>query len=174
VRPCHPNRQTFGSGNRSSGRLGRVPQAARDRVVFVLVPRGEHGLGLMCLAWLTFAQAKDASGRSGGVAREKTERGGPLTPERAREARRAVRRAVAVAVVHVWAIVAIVALFDRDLLWWFLALAVLYLVSAPFLLRYLERDIDRRVVPDDASEGMARLAQEMGLAYGARGNFDAA
>jgi hypothetical protein len=33
VRPRHPNRQTFGSGNRPSGRLERVPQAMRDRVV---------------------------------------------------------------------------------------------------------------------------------------------
>jgi len=54
-----------------------------------------------------------------------------LTPERARKGRRAVRRAVVLAVVHMWAIVAIVALLDLDLLWLFLALAVLYSVSAP-------------------------------------------
>ena len=48
VRPCHPNRQTFGSGNRPSGRLGRVPRAARNRVVFVLRPTASIRIRSAC------------------------------------------------------------------------------------------------------------------------------
>jgi hypothetical protein len=72
--------------------------------------------------------------------------GVPLTPERARQGYRAVRRAVLASVAVMWLIVVYVALAMPRLLDLVGGFAVLQLLWTPFLLRYLKRDIDRRTV----------------------------
>jgi hypothetical protein len=56
------------------------------------------------------------------------------------------------AVFSVWILVGVVALSARRELMLMVVGAVLYSIAMPFLLRYLYRDIDCRVVPDGASE----------------------
>jgi hypothetical protein len=71
---------------------------------------------------------------------------GSLTPERARQGYRAIRRALLASVVVMWLLVIYVAVAIprwRDL---FVGFAVLQILWTPLLLRYLKQDIDRRTV----------------------------
>jgi hypothetical protein len=97
---------------------------------------------------------------------KKPERG-PLTPEQARQGRRAIRRALAAGVLQ-WAVVGIViaAVYQSGslIVIVYAALAALYLLSLPFVLRAVDRDIERRTV--DATNGadaINRLARDTGL-----------
>jgi hypothetical protein len=92
------------------------------------------------------------------VARDKTERGGPLTREQAGKARRSIRRAFLIAVVQTVLGVAAAAIAYPRALTVIGPLAAVYLVAVPFLLRYLERDIQRRVVPSSTQNKPAERA----------------
>jgi hypothetical protein len=85
---------------------------------------------------------------------EKLPERGRLTPESAREGHRWVRLTVLAAVLQAWMIIAVVALSDPRLLGFSLAFGVIYSLAAPFLLRYLKHDIDRRVIADGATDGL--------------------
>jgi fatty acid desaturase len=87
------------------------------------------------------------------MARSRPERGGPLTPEQARRAQRAIRTAVLVALAHTWLIVIVAALFAPDAVIVILVLALAYTLGMPFLLRHLRRDIDRRTTDASSAEG---------------------
>lgn len=90
-------------------------------------------------------------------------RGGQLTPEQAREGHRWIRLTVLAAVLQAWMMAAVVALLIPHLLALFLALGVAYSLAAPLLFRYLNRDIERRVVTGSAADGLVRFAHTSGL-----------
>ena len=103
-------------------------------------------------------QAEPFEGRSRGMAREMSNRGGRLTPEQAREGHRWIRLTVLAAVLQVWMMATVVALLAPHLLPLSLALGVVYSLAAPLLFRYLNRDVERRVITAAAADGLARLA----------------
>ncbi len=84
--------------------------------------------------------------------------GGRLTPEQAREGHRWIRLTVLAAVLQAWMMAAVVALLVPHLLVLFLALGVAYSLAGPLLFRYLDRDIERRVITGPATDGLARFA----------------
>jgi hypothetical protein len=92
------------------------------------------------------------------MARDKIERGGPLTREQADKARRSIRRAFVIAIIQTVLGVAATALAYPRALTIIGPLAAVYLVAVPFLLRYLERDIERRVVSATAQNEQAESA----------------
>jgi hypothetical protein len=97
---------------------------------------------------------------------KKAERG-PLTPEQARQGRRAIRRALAVGVLQ-WAVVGVLiaAVYHSGslIVIVYAALAALYLLALPFVLRGVDRDIERRTVDSTGgADARNRLARETGL-----------
>jgi hypothetical protein len=58
---------------------------------------------------------------------------------------------------------AVVALLVPRLLFLSLALGAAYSLAAPLLLRYLKRDIERRVVAGGAADDLVRFASTVGL-----------
>jgi hypothetical protein len=80
------------------------------------------------------------------MARQTSERGGPLTPEQAIKGRRAIRRGLSMAVAQMWVLVIVIALLRPHLLTVALVLVVLYTASMPVVLRLVERGIERRTV----------------------------
>lgn len=101
--------------------------------------------------------------RSRGMTQEMSRRDGQLTPEQAREGHRWIRHTVLAAVLQAWMMTVVVALLVPHLLALFLALGAAYSLAAPLLFRYLNRDIERRVVPGAAADGLVRLARTAGL-----------
>lgn len=97
------------------------------------------------------------------MAQEKSRWGAKLTPEQAREGHRWIRLTVLAAVLQAWMIVLVVGLAVPRLLSLFLALGAVYSLVAPLLLRYLSRDIDRRVVVGGATDGLVHFARTAGL-----------
>jgi hypothetical protein len=95
--------------------------------------------------------------RSRGMARETSKRGGHLTPEQAREGHRWIRLTVLAAVLQAWMMVAVVALVVPRLLFVSLVLGAVYSLAAPLLLRYLNRDIERRVIPGGAVAALVTM-----------------
>jgi hypothetical protein len=89
--------------------------------------------------------------------------GAQLTPEQAREGHRWIRLTVLAAVLQAWMIVGVVGLVVPHLLALSLALGAVYSLAAPLLLRYLDRDVDRRVVTGAAVDGLARLGRAAAL-----------
>jgi hypothetical protein len=90
-------------------------------------------------------------------------RGRHLTPAQAREGRRWIRLTVLAAVLQAWMIVGVITLADPRQLRLFLALGAAYSLAAPLLLRYLSRDVDRRVTTGGAQDSFGRLAHAGGL-----------
>jgi hypothetical protein len=101
--------------------------------------------------------------RSRGMVQERSKRDGQLTPEQAREGHRWIRHTVLAAVLQVWMMAAVVALLVPHLLALFLALGVAYSLATPLLFRYLNRDIERRVITGAAADGLVRFARTAGL-----------
>lgn len=97
--------------------------------------------------------------RSRGMAQERSKRDGQLTPEQAREGHRWIRHTVLAAVLQAWMMAAVVALLVPHLLALFLALGAAYSLAAPLLFRYLNRDIERRVITDAAADSLVRFAR---------------
>jgi hypothetical protein len=97
------------------------------------------------------------------MAQEICNRGGQLTPEQAREGHRWIRLTVLAAVLQAWMMAAVVALLVPHLLALFLALGAAYSLAAPLLYRYLDRDIERRVITGAAADGLVRFAHPPGL-----------
>jgi hypothetical protein len=97
------------------------------------------------------------------MAHVSSKRGGQLTPEQAREGHRWIRLTVLAAVLQAWMMITVVALLVPRLLGLFLALGVAYSLAAPLLFRYLDRDIERRVVTGRATDGLVRFARTAGL-----------
>ncbi|HEX4116130.1 MAG TPA: hypothetical protein VHY18_09685 [Solirubrobacteraceae bacterium] len=97
------------------------------------------------------------------MAHEVSKRGGWLTPEQAREGHRWIRLTVLAAVLQAWMMIAVVALLVPHLTALFLALGVAYSLAAPLLFRYLDRDIERRVITGRAADGLARFARTANL-----------
>ncbi len=97
------------------------------------------------------------------MAQEMSNRGGQLTPGQAREGHRWIRLTVLAAVLQAWMMAAVVALLVPHLLALFLALGAAYSLAAPLLFRYLNRDIERRVITGGAADGFARFAHTAGL-----------
>jgi hypothetical protein len=93
------------------------------------------------------------------MAQEKLLERGRLTPERAREGHLWVRLTVLAAVLQAWMIIAVVALSVPHLLLLSLAVGATYSLAAPLLLRYLDRDIDRRVIAEGATDGLVSVVQ---------------
>jgi len=85
-------------------------------------------------------------------------RGGRLTPEQAREGHRWIRLTVLAAVLQVWMMATVVALLAPHLLALSLVLGAAYSLAAPLLLRYLNRDVERRVIAGPATEALVRFA----------------
>ncbi|HTB50785.1 MAG TPA: hypothetical protein VK701_07390 [Solirubrobacteraceae bacterium] len=83
------------------------------------------------------------------MAQERIRGGKPLTPEQARKAHRWMRLLVLAAVLQAWTAVALVALIEPHRQALLLAAGMVYALAAPLLLRYLTRDIDRRVAAGD-------------------------
>lgn len=98
-----------------------------------------------------------------GMAQEESNRGGRLTPGQAREGHRWIRLTVLAAVLQTWMMAAVVALLVPHLLALSLALAAAYSLAAPLLFRYLNRDIERRVIAGAAADGLVRFARTAGL-----------
>jgi hypothetical protein len=92
------------------------------------------------------------------MARDKIKRAGPLTREQADQARRSIRRAFLIAVTQTLLVVATTAIAYSRALTFIGPLAAVYLVAVPFLLRCLERDIERRVVSSSAQNEQAERA----------------
>jgi hypothetical protein len=90
-------------------------------------------------------------------------RGGQLTPGQAREGHRWIRLTVLAAVLQIWMMATVVALLVPRLLALSLALGAAYSLAAPLLLRYLNRDIQRRVMAGPAADGFVHLARTSGL-----------
>lgn len=86
-----------------------------------------------------------------------------LTPEQAREGHRWIRLTVLAAVIQAWMIVGVVVLAAPRQLILLLALGAAYSLAAPFLLRYLNRDVDRRVMTGGAQDSFVRLVHATGL-----------
>jgi hypothetical protein len=70
---------------------------------------------------------------------------------------------VLAAVLQAWMMIAVVALLVPHLTALFLALGVAYSLAAPLLFRYLDRDIERRVITGRAADGLARFARTANL-----------
>lgn len=102
------------------------------------------------------------------MGRQKKSEPGPITPEKALTAKRALRRAFIVAAVQAWVVVGIVAWILPHRLALFVVLAVAYSIPMPFLLRHLYRGIDRRVLNGATSDSTERLARETGLSASSR------
>jgi hypothetical protein len=94
---------------------------------------------------------------------ERSKRDGRLTPEQAREGHRWIRLTVLAAVLQAWMMIAVVALLVPRLLALFLALGVAYSLAAPLLFRYLDRDIERRVIATGSTDGLVRFTRAAGL-----------
>jgi hypothetical protein len=95
---------------------------------------------------------------------QKQLRGGRhLTPEQAREGHRWIRLTVVAAVIQAWMIVAVVGLADPRRLPLSLALGMAYSLASPLFSRYLNRDVDRRVIAGGAQDGFVRLVHAGGL-----------
>lgn len=101
--------------------------------------------------------------RSRDMAQKMSHRGGRLTPEQAREGHRWIRLTVLAAVLQVWMMATVVALLVPHLLVLSLAFGAAYSVAAPLLFRYLNRDIERRVITGGTEDGFVRLARAQGL-----------
>jgi hypothetical protein len=97
------------------------------------------------------AQVEPFERRSRGMARETSNRGGQLTPEQAREGHRWIRLTVLAAVLQAWMMATVMALLVPRLLALFLVLGAAYSLAAPLLLRYLNRDVERRVITRPAT-----------------------
>jgi hypothetical protein len=97
------------------------------------------------------------------MAQEMSKRGGRLTPEQAREGHRWIRLTVLAAVLQVWMMVTVVVLLAPHLLALSLVLGVAYSLAAPLLLRYLNHDVERRVITGPATDGLVRFAHTAGL-----------
>ncbi len=80
------------------------------------------------------------------MAQKMSNRAGQLTPEQAREGHRWIRLTVLAAVLQIWMMASVVALLVPRLLALFLALGAAYSLAAPLLFRYLNRDVERRVI----------------------------
>lgn len=87
------------------------------------------------------------------MAQTESVRGNLLTPEQARTAHRWMRLLVIAGVLQAWTVLALVGLFVPHLPVLLLGLGVLYSMAAPLLLRYLDRDVDRRVFAEGAQAG---------------------
>jgi hypothetical protein len=87
------------------------------------------------------------------MARIRPERQTPLTLEQVRDAHRAIRRAMCIAVAHACFIVFLVAVWRPHYLLLAAAIVVLYTSSIPILLRRAKRDIDRRAGASDDTVG---------------------
>lgn len=92
------------------------------------------------------------------MAHEMSNRGGRLTPEQARQGHRWIRLTVLAAVLQVWMMATVVALLAPHLLALSLALGAAYSLAAPLLFRYLNRDVERRVITDTAADGLVQFA----------------
>lgn len=90
-------------------------------------------------------------------------RGGRLTPEQAREGQRWIRLTVLAAVLQVWMMATVVALLVPHLLALSLAFGAAYSLAAPLLFRYLNRDVERRVIRGGAADGLVQFARTPGL-----------
>jgi hypothetical protein len=97
------------------------------------------------------------------MAQKMSNRGGQLTPEQAREGHRWIRLTVLAAVLQVWMMATVVALLVPHLLALSLALGASYSLAAPLLFRYLNRDVERRVVTGPTTSGLVRFAHAAGL-----------
>jgi hypothetical protein len=88
----------------------------------------------------------------------------PLTPEQARQGRRGIRRALAIGALN-WLVVGVIlaASYSRFLIP-YLALAALYLLSIPFVVRAVDRDIERHTVDSaERADELDQLARGIGL-----------
>lgn len=101
--------------------------------------------------------------RSTDMAQERSNRGGQLTPEQAREGCRWIRLTVLAAVFQVWMMVAVVALLVPHLLSLCVALGAICSLAAPLLFRYLNGDVERRVVTNGAADGLVGFARSTRL-----------
>lgn len=97
------------------------------------------------------------------MAQKTSHRGGRLTPEQAREGQRWIRLTVLAAVLQVWMMATVVALLVPHLLALSLAFGAAYSLAAPLLFRYLNRDVERRVITSGAADGFVRFARTPGL-----------
>lgn len=86
-----------------------------------------------------------------------------MTPGQAREGHRWIRLTVLAAVLQVWMMATVVALLAPRLLALSLALGAAYSLAAPLLFRYLDRDIQRRVMTGVAADGFVHFARTPGL-----------
>jgi hypothetical protein len=66
---------------------------------------------------------------------------------------------VLAAVLQAWMMATVAALLVPHLLALFLALGVAYSLAAPLLFRYLNHDIERRVVTGGAADGLVRFVR---------------
>ena len=98
-----------------------------------------------------------------GMAQKMSDRGGQLTPEQAREGHRWIRLTVLAAVLQAWMMAAVVALLVPHLLTLFLALGAAYSLAAPLLFRYLNRDVERRVVTNAGVPASERFSRKGAL-----------
>jgi hypothetical protein len=112
---------------------------------------------------LKVAQVESFERRSGCMEQKQSRRGRHLTPAQAREGHRWIRLTVLAAVLQAWMIVGVITLADPRQLTLFLALGVAYSLAAPLLLRYLSRDVDRRVTAGGAQDSFGRLVHAGGL-----------
>jgi hypothetical protein len=111
---------------------------------------------------LNVAQVEPFERRSGCMEQKQSSRGRHLTPAQAREGHRWIRLTVLAAVLQAWMILGVITLADPRQLTLFLAFGVAYSLAAPLLLRYLSRDVDRRVTTS-AQDSFARLVHAGGL-----------
>jgi hypothetical protein len=86
-----------------------------------------------------------------------------LTPGQAREGHRWIRLTVLAAVLQIWMMATVVALLVPRLLALSLALGATYSLAAPLLFRYLNRDVERRVITGPATDGFVRLVHTTNL-----------
>jgi len=75
---------------------------------------------------------------------------------------------VVAAVLQAWMIVGVVALAAPRQLALSLALGVAYSLTAPLLLRYLNHDVDRRVMTGGSEDSFARLMHDGGSPLSSR------
>jgi hypothetical protein len=108
-------------------------------------------------------QVEPLGRRSRGMAQEMSNRGGQLTPEQAREGHRWIRLTVLAAVLQMWMMATVVALLVPHLLALFLVLGAAYSLAAPLLFRYLNRDVERRVITGGPADGLVQFARTPGL-----------
>jgi len=125
-------------------------------------------VGIHSVALEDGAQVESHERRSGNMTHKRSKVYGPLTPEQAREGHRWIRLTVLAAVLQAWMMAAVVALLVPHLLSLFVALGIAYSLGAPLLRRYLNRDVERRVIGHGSKDSLAQFVRAAGMPSSAR------